>query len=529
MENQNEDILNISPLVEPANSFWDEFDFPPFAREKEIIFYSPVYDKNRNLTDVKINYTKYHELLLSFGLCRFDIKDDFIMVRIQNNIIEEVKTNTIQDIFFEYLNSLPPMLDCDIPRDLLIEKFNKSPETYFSKKRFSLLRSNSKYKFMTDTKNSCFIYFQNGFVECTANGWQLKDYNELSGCIWKNQILSREFTYHDVEDAPLGIFAQFIFNVSNKDETRFKSLRTIIGYMLHTYTEGKLRAPILTDSRISEYPDGRSGKSLIIQALSKVKQTCIIKGKDFDPKDKFKYQEAELDNQILSIDDVHKQFDFEMLFNDITEGIKVNKKNLQPFTIRPKLILTTNRTIKIEGASAKDRCIEFELADYYSDILSPEDEFKKWFFGDGFTTEDWTQFDNFIMACISYYLQVGLLNAPSISLTRRKLLESTNSDFVEFMDNQVANRLIIPGNEYCKQDLHKQFQQEYPDYAKDGRLSKLRTFTSYMKLYAKYTPGFAEVTQLDERKSNDKRFIRFMPQEKQTLILPMRNVLTSLS
>ena len=152
-----------------------------------------------------------------------------------------------------------------------------------------------------------------------------------------------------------GDFAKFAFNVSNKNVERFNSLCSIIGYNLHTYFEEKLKATILTDSKISDTPEGRTGKSLLVTGLGKIKKLCNIKGKDFDAKNKFKSQEANLDDQVITIDDIARGFDFEMMFNDITEGIKVEKKNLKPFTLKAKILITTNRTLKIEGASAKDR------------------------------------------------------------------------------------------------------------------------------------------------------------------------------
>jgi hypothetical protein len=481
-------------------------------KAKPIVFYSPILDRNQNTVDVKINYTKFNELLHSFGFQRFDVENDFIMVKIKKNIIEEVKPNSIQDTFFNYLESLPDALDNGVSKEMLIEKFNKSPETYFSKKRYSLLRPIKEYKFVCDTKDKSYVFYKNGFVECTNEGWQLKDYKDLNGFIWKNQLHNREIIYLKIDSesiSDLGVFASFIFNISGKAEDRFKSLCSIIGYNLHTYFEGKLKATILTDSKISDVPDGRTGKSLLSTGLSKIKKVCNIKGKDFDFADKFKYQEADLDDQIITIDDARKNLDFEMMFNDITEGIKVNKKNLKPFTIRAKILITTNRTLKIEGASAKDRSIEFELADHYTDKFSPQDEFKKWFFGCDFLNGDWHLFDNFMMSCICLYLRNGVMKVSSINLNRRKLIESTNSEFVEFMDYMVLTGSIKPGEEYIKQELHTRFLNEYPEFKDDKYFSKLKNFTLCLRHFAKYTSGFGEVKKEDERKSNDKRYILF--------------------
>jgi len=480
---------------------------------KNTVFYSPKFDNRQNVVDVIINYTKLNELLLSFGFRRFDVEADFIIVKVEKNVVEKVNVTTVQDSLFNYLDSLRQQLENGITREMLIEKFNKSPETYFSKKRFSLLRPQKPYQFVKDTKDHCYVFYQNGYVECSADGWHLKEYKDLDGFIWKNQIHEREFTFCnlDVKDIEtLGDFAKFVFNISGGNDERFCSLRSLIGYCLHTYFEEKLKAIILTDSKISDAPEGRTGKSLLLTGLSKIKKLCNINGKNFEAHNKFKYQEADLDDQVITIDDVPRNFDFEMMFNDITEGIKVEKKNLIPFMIRAKMLITTNRTLKIEGASAKDRSVEFEFADHYDENFSPLDEFKKWFFGLDFTESDWIFFDNFMMSCISHYLRNGIINPLPINLNRRKLLESTNSDFVEFMDTKVLSGDIRPGEEYEKHELHTLFLSEYSEYSeKKYALSQLRNFTQYLKLYAKYTPGFAEIRREDERKSNEKRYIRF--------------------
>ena len=51
-----------------------------------------------------------------------------------------------------------------------------------------------------------------------------------------------------------------------------------------------------------------------------------MNGKNFDFTDKFRYQECGLDTKLVHINDARKNFDFELLFNDISEGIKAEKK-----------------------------------------------------------------------------------------------------------------------------------------------------------------------------------------------------------
>ena len=216
---------------------------------------------------------------------------------------------------------------------------------------------------------------------------------------------------------------------------RYESLVTIIGYLLHSHFSGKLKATIFTDSKISDMPSGRTGKTLLGQALAYIKKYTEINAKDFDPANKHKYQEANLDTQIIHLNDVKKNFDIESLFNDITEGIVVDKKNVKPFKVKTKLMISANKTIRIEGASAKDRVIEFEFADHYNEKFSPEDEFGHWFFRD-WSEAEWMKFYNFFLFCICSYLKKGIIVASPVNLNRRKLLENTSQEFVEFMDDK---------------------------------------------------------------------------------------------
>ena len=337
----------------------------------EIVFYSPIFKNdetgNQFLKDIKINYVKFIELIYSFGFRRFDIDKDFIYIQLKENVIKEVTILQIQDYFFNYLELLKEELAHGVTKKSLKEKIYNNPKNYFCDNRLSLLISKEKIIFNADTKNECFIYYKNGFVKCIKEKWELLPYNKLTGFIWHNQIISREFKFSDIQESEIkmnSVYAQFLFNVCGRSEKRFTSLCSLMGYLLHSYTDVKMRAVILTDSRVSEEANGRTGKTLFGQTLRHIKKLTQINGKDFDPTQRYKYQEASLDTQIIFLNDVRSNFKFEVLYNDITEGITVEKKNQSPFTLKTKMCITTNKTISIEGSSSKDRSIEFEFAKY---------------------------------------------------------------------------------------------------------------------------------------------------------------------
>jgi hypothetical protein len=162
-----------------------------------------------------------------------------------------------------------------------------------------------------------------------------------------------------------------------------------------------------------------------------------------------------------------------------------------------KMILSTNRTIRIHGDSAKDRSIEFELADYYGADWSPEREFGHWFFRD-WNAHQWACFDNFLMHCVSVYLQKGVQKPGHINLVLRKMTEETAPEFIRWMEE-----IIVPGQEYEKNALHISFTTNNADM----RQLKQKTFTRWCRILGESHPKFAGV---EERRTSGKDMIKFI-------------------
>ncbi len=298
-----------------------------------------------------------------------------------------------------------------------------------------------------------------------------------------------------------------MWNVAGKDAERFFSLCSITGYLIHSYFHYKLKAIILTDSKISEKPDGRTGKTLYGKGLSKVRKYTEINGKDFDPVNKHKYQEADFDTQIICLNDVKRNFNTENVFNDVTEAVKVEKKNKNPFSLRSKLLITANKTMNTDGASAKDRFLEFEFSEHYSNTHSPKDEFGHWFFTE-WSSDEWNRFDNFMAFCVCHFLKKGLIEAKQINLARRKLIDCTSLDFAEFMDNEFSEGRIVWGGEYEKKDIQNRFLHEYEDYNENKKYTNLGTFGRMMSRYAENLAGLVK-----ERRSNGIKLVEFKKSE----------------
>ena len=471
-------------------------DIQPVPEKLNLVFYYPIYEYRDGLPvavkDVRINYTIWTKLLYSMGYRRFDLGvKGFIFVKIENRVLKEITITQIQDEFISHLRKMEIETETyalqDELKEQIIEKFYKSIGNYFNDKRLALLTHDEDFVFNQDTATESFVYYKNGYVKVSKNSWELLNYNTLEGCIWKNQIIDRDFKTQMIDPANShnsSVFSKFMHRISGNEE-RFNSLCTIIGYNLHIFFETKLKATILTDSSISEEAEGRTGKTLLAQSLKYIRTYVEISGKKFDPQDKYRYSKCNLDTQIIHNNDVRKNFDFEMLYNDITEGIEVDKKNKEPFPLRVKYILSSNKTIKMDGASSRDRSIEFELAEHYNDKFQPRDEFGHWFFTE-WNQEEWNRFDNFMVYCINHYLKHGLLKPKEINLGKRKLIDQTCAEFIEFIESKE----ITANTKYSRDEWHKEFLENYPDLKDDKFKKQMKTFTNYLKIFAANSDKF---------------------------------------
>ena len=475
------------------------------------IYKLPKFDKDGNINDIKIKQVAFYDLINSFGFYVFEKERQICFVKVEKNIVEQVSEGSIQSYFFAQIETLPEIIDDNVSILDIKETLYKQNQTLFSTQKLSLLKRIEK-DFCTDTKESVYLFFRNGFVKVQKDKWELLDYSKLEGLVWKNQVVDRDFQISEKPNVSLknaGIFSQYLYNVSGQNERRLQVLCTIIGYTLHYYFAVQRRAVLLTDSKIEGENNGRTGKSILIKAIEEIKPTTRIDGKKWDS-EKFPYQEVTQQTQIIVLDDVKQNFSIEPLFNDITDKVKVEQKGKTPFSLVAKFLIASNRPIKIEGASARGRVVEFEFSEYYSDTFGAVHEFGKMFFTEDFTNEDWNDFYNVMCYCIKHYFETGLQIPENKNLSIRKLINETNEDFVEWMDNYIKEGKIEDNCFIDKKVLHEDFLQSYPDYKENKYLKQQRFFTDYLKKYISFSGLFEPFNkEIDVTHSGSTHSIKF--------------------
>lgn len=528
-------------------------------------FFLEKIDVNKTTGDetfkgIKIDKYKFVKLLAHFGFTRYETKgvdenkDGYAFVKLGDNVI----TSVIRDEIIDHLENFVKHeykfdeAGCNYAdTEMLINTFYDQIRTVFHKDIFARVRTEEPIILNMDKKDTTYLYYKNGFVEVTREGWKFRSYKEMNGSIWDHQMLDRDFS-ESIPDLELnddgsiiaskkidgklidvmkaGYFADFCYHISNDNQERFRALCCIIGYLIHDFYQYKLKAVLFTDSSLSDASEGRTGKTLLGKLIGLVRSYCEINGKDFDTSDKNKYEDVKLGTQVVHLNDIKtrgkNKFEFEDVFNDVTEGFVVNAKYMTPFRQFSKIILSTNKTLNIIGASQRDRIIEFEMSAFFGEHNSPADYYGHWFIRD-WDEAEFNRFDNFMCFCAQMFHTNGLLEPAAINLGERKLRNHTSEEFMEFMGEIAASLksigvpwsgyngpvpqtlfgVAIQDFQFDKKRLYDKFIAEYSDF-KTWLTQK--TFTNWLRLFSTQR---MHVKHPKEWKSNGVSYIQFMQED----------------
>jgi len=395
----------------------------------------------------------------------------FTFITKEENFVDEVSEFQIKDFVLDSL-----LVNAQLePFDLLASSTKSFTPAYLS------MLSTAQFTIEEDNIDSAWIYYKNVALRVSKNKREMFDYSELNGFVWKKQVIQRDWIDADHHESE---YRTFLWKCSSENVKKYNSLKAVIGYLMHSHkTSANNKAIIFNDETISDNPNGGSGKSLFWNALSHVKKVASIDGKNFEFSKSFPYQSVPTDTQLLVFDDVKKNFNFENLFSLITEGITLEYKGQDaiklPVSKSPKIIITTNYTINGVGGSFERRKFEVEMSSYFNANHSPLDEFGHMLFDD-WNAKEWARFDHFMINCLEYYLQNGLVAFPHMNLDNRKLINETSSDFLEWIAEE---NVLIFGQRIYKNEFFDKFILENKDFAKH---LKQKRFTQWIQKYCSF-------------------------------------------
>lgn len=436
------------------------------------------YDENGG---VKLIPHKYKQFLEQSGFYKYYPvgNENFIFVKIEENLVSDTNPSRIKDFVLEYLYSGDFGI---MPYDYMVSS------TKFFKEDYLSFLDTANIEFKEDTQDKCFLYYRNCAIEVTQKGIKEIDYLELTGFVWRKHIIDREYKHVNIDIVDNCEFKRFLGYVSDNSTDNFNSIISVIGYILHSYkSSSNNKAIIFNDEVISEIPNGGSGKGIICNAISKIKRSAFIDGKQFDFDKSFPYQTVSTDTQVLVFDDVKKNFNFENLFSLVTEGITLEKKNKDaiklPVSNSPKIIITTNYTVKGLGGSFERRKFEVELSSYFGVEKTPFDVFGHMLFDD-WNNEEWLRFDNFMILCVQYYLSAGLVMHEYKNLETRKFINQTCFEFYEWSED---NENLTFNARVTRSELLEKYLEEFPDQKKFVTHKRFANWLNYYCIHKGYT------------------------------------------
>lgn len=410
-------------------------------------------------------------------------KSDPIIVKVDGNLVSEVSVSHMLGLAKEHVIECTSESGESGP---ILDSLHNSIKL-FGDKNLKLLPT-LKLEFISDTKDAGYFFFKNGIVKVTSDTISIHNFENFDDFIWESSLINLDFNLNDIPDqinyCDFMQYLQDITKVNDEEKSvaRLKSLSTAIGYLLHKFKDGTTtKAIILMDMFVNGQPNGGSGKTLLMNAIGRIRNVSTIDGKNYDQREWFQFSSVELDTGVILFDDVKKNFNFEQIFALMSTGFfrrrKYENHVFIPHDKAPKVAITTNYAINGDSSSFKRRMWEFEVSATYSANYSPRDKFGKNFFEEWEETE-WNFFYNTMLRCLKLYLKHGLIEPESINIRYTKLVNSTCEEFIEFSNHHIQLDVQLD-----KKTLYLNFIREYPEFR--FKLNQ-RTFTNWLRDWGTY-------------------------------------------
>ena len=369
------------------------------------------------------------------------------------------------------------------------------------------------------------LYFANGVLNITPEGIQKID--TIPSPVWEKSVTKRKikripifanvnydrdndlFTYKLTEEGAKCEYLQFIIFASNfwwrktdnGEEMTYDELKewyrhifnklTAIGFLIHDYkflTE--MRAVVSMDGEMSEVgqSQGRTGKSLIGEAIKIVKNTAYVSGRNIKNDDDFLFTTVNNDTKVLFFDDVNVNFDFEKLYTAITGDMQVNVKNGARFTIpkekSPKIYVATNHAFNSYTRSSSERIIYMSFSDFFSEKIVPYKYFGHQLFSE-WDDEQWNLFYNLMAECCHIYLKSltsdwaapgrGAIAPPMKDIRQRTLKQQMSETLYQWAETYYDVSGPNLNQRQVRKDVFEDFKNQFPEAKRSITPSNFRT------------------------------------------------------
>lgn len=482
-------------------------------------FWEITYDE-KGERKIKMSVIDTLDFLAANGFrSHVDEEDNNTFVRIDQGVIYKTRVPEIQRFVYNYVQKSTKDKD-------IYEYFAENIDKKLSQSKLNLLESLVTMAGIPE-QYSQNIFYRNSQVAISDEGISVKP---LVGPVWEQNLIDRHFKrikiFNNIEKLPDGSFdysltpegekcefLRFLINTSTftdlntNDPEVFESFMvkhlinkiTCIGYMLRDFRPPiESKAVVSMDARLSEVgaSNGRSGKSLIGVALSKMIQQVTVPGRKVESADSFIFTEVRNVTRNIFIDDIKVNFDIGDIYSeisgDMTVNVKQGKRFSIPYELAPKIYITTNHAIKSEGDSTEDRVVFMAFSQYYTKQFTPAMDFGHQFFSQ-WDDLQWQLFDNLMIECIFYYMKsiaqgwtkagCGAVDPPLEQINLRRERQFMGEAFLQWAESYFAEG---GNNIEARIHRHQMFQDFHKEFPGNMKYITANKFKKALKAFCQY-------------------------------------------
>ena len=501
-ESSKSDPANLAAMVEDIYSRYGTDSesvqyLTPLSFGYKILYFK--YSKDINTFILYgLFWDEVRNILHRAGFAKRKIGRNFVFIQKDGCIIKEVNPELMKGYMTAYVDSIIESIcfsykgeEYNIPPAAIREIFLKNSNNIFNAVWLQHLKVHD-VPIIKDTETEMYFFFKNDFVTVSKDGIKTESWIDKTGfCIWDTQIIQHDFCY--VEDFTTSHFYQFLRNVTNYNDSRFITMVSGIGYLLHHhFRESEGQAVIFYDESITDTktPQGGSGKGLIVNAIKQLRNVTKVDGKSLDTGNRFKYELITPSTQLVWMDDVKPDFDFSILHTNLTDGWTIERKFLPQFMIdpqdSPKTVICSNSIIKGGGSTNKRRQFIIEVGNFYSSQIIKGDEKPIeqthgciFFSNTAWQVNEWNMFFSSMLDCAYQYLNTGLVHSAGVNVELNRFKQATSEDFAEW----IIDKDLEFNTKYETAVYFKRFVEIY--YGDTHQIGQ-RTFTGWLGEYAVY-------------------------------------------
>lgn len=510
--------FKLAQQILPDEQFWEDCSY--FTQN------------GRKVTDYRFDYDKIRAFLFNRGIGLYEYQPGlYRTVRKEGHFHEDVTHTWIQRYVADF---------CDTLKDREVVKMILRGNTQY------LGPNNLNYMYIHHPKwidphpETQIMVFRNCFWRISADGIEQRPLTELPGDVWHNNIIPFDAEYLGQPMVQVGRsddgwklkgtehwnkcdIAQFIGRTSQffwqkefelrrgADGSKYyaplekptpptaEELKTwrmhmatkiiAYGYKLRDYRDAaNMRAIVCMDGLESQVgrSQGGSGKSIYAAATRHCHPLFDVDGKTADLKnDRFLYHGVDERTREILFDDVRVNFDFETLFSQITNKIRVKPFQGAPIDIQaPVFNITTNHALRGDDTSSRRRQYLLAFCNFFNEHRTPRHFFGRQLFHD-WDKNQWNLYYNFMATSLQVYMQysdLGQYGIESEDIQRRKLRQQIGEDFLEFADTYfvpgfMLNRIVV------KERILNDYLDQFPH---DRKFMDVRRIKEKCELFARY-------------------------------------------